>query len=294
LALVRQNEERISIVAERLKSLGLESALMVEEVDPQFQAVRLITSKMSFGPALTLIVLNSIISYKLSGRGEDYWNEFALYVSKVSEPKSLIEAVKLMLGFLSVSKINVALRTAKTSRLLRASMARVLEPDIIVRQTRNLRKFAKDLALSLRSKWSSKTIVFSIKMICYAYRARYRRALIAPFNIPIPLDSRIAKLSWTSGVVDVEGASLRTWSDVIEALMGKPRIVQRAWSAVAEKSGIPPLHLDSILWLIGSFVDRRRAREEAVKEACKALSRTTAKSESDVFDVVNELIARYL
>jgi len=294
LALVRQNEERISIVAERLKSLGLESALMVEEVDPQFQAVRLITSKMSFGPALTLIVLNSIISYKLSGRGEDYWNEFALYVSKVSEPKSLIEAVKLMLGFLSVSKINVALRTAKTSRLLRASMARVLEPDIIVRQTRNLRKFAKDLALSLRSKWSSKTIVFSIKMICYAYRARYRRALIAPFSIPIPLDSRIAKLSWTSGVVDVEGASLRTWSDVIEALMGKPRIVQRAWSAVAEKSGIPPLHLDSILWLIGSFVDRRRAREEAVKEACKALSRTTAKSESDVFDVVNELIARYL
>ena len=294
MALVRQNEERISIVAERLKSLGLESALMVEEVDPQFQAVRLITSKMSFGPALTLIVLNSIISYKLSGRGEDYWNEFALYVSKVSEPKSLIEAVKLMLGFLSVSKKNVALRTAKTSRLLRASMARVLEPDIIVRQTRNLRKFAKDLALSLRSKWSSKTIVFSIKMICYAYRARYRRALIAPFNIPIPLDSRIAKLSWTSGVVDVEGASLRTWSDVIEALMGKPRIVQRAWSAVAEKSGIPPLHLDSILWLIGSFVDRRRAREEAVKEACKALSRTTAKSESDVFDVVNELIARYL
>jgi len=294
LALVRQNEERISIVAERLKSLGLESALMVEEVDPQFQAVRLITSKMSFGPALTLIVLNSIISYKLSGRGEDYWNEFALYVSKVSEPKSLIEAVKLMLGFLSVSKINVALRTAKTSRLLRASTARVLEPDIIVRQTRNLRKFAKDLALSLRSKWSSKTIVFSIKMICYAYRARYGRALIAPFSIPIPLDSRIAKLSWTSGVVDVEGASLRAWSDVIEALMGKPRIVQRAWSAVAEKSGIPPLHLDSILWLIGSFVDRRRAREEAVKEACKALSRTTAKSESDVFDVVNELIARYL
>ena len=294
MALVRQNEERISIVAERLKSLGLESALMVEEVDPQFQAVRLITSKMSFGPALTLIVLNSIISYKLSGRGEDYWNEFALYVSKVSEPKSLIEAVKLMLGFLSVSKINVALRTAKTSRLLRASTARVLEPDIIVRQTRNLRKFAKDLALSLRSKWSSKTIVFSIKMICYAYRARYGRALIAPFSIPIPLDSRIAKLSWTSGVVDVEGASLRAWSDVIEALMGKPRIVQRAWSAVAEKSGIPPLHLDSILWLIGSFVDRRRAREEAVKEACKALSRTTAKSESDVFDVVNELIARYL
>jgi DNA-(apurinic or apyrimidinic site) lyase len=291
---VRQNEERISIVAEKLSSLGLESALKIEEVDPQFQAIRLITSKMNFGPALTLIVLNSIISYRLSGRGEDYWNEFALYVSRADEPKSLVEAVKLMLGFLSTSKINVALRAPKTSRLLRASTASVLEPDRIVNQARNLRRFAEALALSLKSRWSSKTIVFSLKMICYAYRARYGRAFVAPFNIPIPVDSRVAKLSWTSGVVDVEGASPKRWGDVVEAVMSGPRVAQRAWSAVAKKSGIPPLHLDSILWLVGGFVDRRRTREEAVKEACEALSRTTAKSEPDVFDVASELIFRYL
>jgi len=294
LAFVRQNEERISIVAEKLSSLGLESALKIEEVDPQFQAIRLITSKMNFGPALTLIVLNSIISYRLSGRGEDYWNEFALYVSRADEPKSLVEAVKLMLGFLSTSKINVALRGPKTSRLLRASTASVLEPDRIVNQARNLRRFAEALALSLKSRWSSKTIVFSLKMICYAYRARYGRAFVAPFNIPIPVDSRVAKLSWTSGVVDVEGASPKRWGDVVEAVMSGPRVAQRAWSAVAKKSGIPPLHLDSILWLVGGFVDRRRTREEAVKEACEALSRTTAKSEPDVFDVASELIFRYL
>ena len=294
MAFVRQNEERISIVAEKLSSLGLESALKIEEVDPQFQAIRLITSKMNFGPALTLIVLNSIISYRLSGRGEDYWNEFALYVSRADEPKSLVEAVKLMLGFLSTSKINVALRAPKTSRLLRASTASVLEPDRIVNQARNLRRFAEALALSLKSRWSSKTIVFSLKMICYAYRARYGRAFVAPFNIPIPVDSRVAKLSWTSGVVDVEGASPKRWGDVVEAVMSGPRVAQRAWSAVAKKSGIPPLHLDSILWLVGGFVDRRRTREEAVKEACEALSRTTAKSEPDVFDVASELIFRYL
>jgi len=294
LAFVRQNEERISIVAEKLSSLGLEGALKIEEVDPQFQAIRLITSKMNFGPALTLIVLNSIISYRLSGRGEDYWNEFALYVSRADEPKSLVEAVKLMLGFLSTSKINVALRAPKTSRLLRASTVSVLEPDRIVNQARNLRRFAEALALSLKSRWSSKTIVFSLKMICYAYRARYGRAFVAPFNIPIPVDSRVAKLSWTSGVIDVEGASPRRWGDVVEAVMSRPRVAQRAWSAVAKKSGIPPLHLDSILWLVGGFVDRRRTREEAVKEACEALSRTTAKSEPDVFDVASELIFRYL
>ena len=294
MASLRQNEERISIVAEKLSSLGLESALKIEEVDPQFQAVKLITSKMGFGPALTLIVLNSIISYRLSGRGEDYWNEFALYVSRADEPKSLVEAVKLVLGFLSASKINVALRASKTSRLLRASTAKVLKPDEIARHARGLRRFAEALALSLGTKWSSKTIVFSLKMICYAHRARYERALVAPFSIPIPIDSRVAKLSWTSGVIDVEGASLKKWGDVVEAVMSKPRVAQRAWSAVAKKSGIPPLHLDSILWLVGGFIDRRSTREEAVKKACEALSRTTTKSESDVFGAVSELMTRYL
>lgn len=294
MTLVKQNEERISIVAEKLKSLGLESALKIEGLDPQFQAIRLITSKMGFGPALTLIVLNSIISYRLSGRGEDYWNEFALYVSKASEPKSLTEAVKLVLGFLSASKINVVLRTSKTSRLLRASTARVLEPNEIVKQTRDLRKFAEVLALNLRSEWTSKTIVFSLKMISYAYRARYGKVLVAPFSVPIPVDSRVAKVSWTSSVIDVEEEIPRKWSDVIKAVLRRPRIAQKAWSAVAKKSGIPPLHLDSILWLVGGFIGRQRTREEAVKEACEALSRMTSKSESDVFDVVNELVIRYL
>ena len=294
MALVRRNEERISIVAEKLSLLGLEGALKIEEVDPQFQAVKLITGKAGLGPALTLIVLNSIISYRLSGRGEDYWNEFALYVSRASEPKSLAEAVKLVLSFLSTSKINVALRASKISRLLRASTAKVLEPDNIVKQTRNLRKFAKALALSLKSRWSSKTIVFSLKMICYAYRARYGKPLIAPFSIPIPIDSRVAKLSWTSGVIDVEEASPRKWSDIVEAVMSKPRVAQGAWSVVAKNSGIPPLHLDSILWLVGGLIGRRRTREEVVEEVCEVLSRTTAKSRSDVFEVASELIARYL
>jgi DNA-(apurinic or apyrimidinic site) lyase len=291
---VKQNEERSLIIAEKLRSLGLESALRIEELDPQFQAIRLITNKIEFGPALTLIVLNSIISYRLSGRGEDYWNEFALYISKASKPKSLVEAVKLVLSFLFASKINVALRASKTSRLLRASTARVLEPDEIVKQTRDLRKFAEALALNLRSTWTSKTIVFSLKMVSYAYRARYGKVLVAPFSVPIPVDSRVAKVSWTSSVIDIEEEIPKKWSDVIKAVLKRPRIAQKAWSAVAKKSGIPPLHLDSILWLVGGFISRQRTREEAVKEACEALSRMTAKNGSDVFDVVNELIARYL
>lgn len=294
MPIVKTSSERIAIVAERLSLLGLESALRIEELDPQFQAVKLITSKMSLGTALTLIALNSIVSYRLSGRGEDYWNEFALYVSRADEPKSLIDAVKLVTSFLAISRINVALRTVKMSRILRASVARVLEPNRIVEQVNDLRGFAKALAASLRSKWSSKTIAFSVKMMCYAYRAYYDKPVIAPFNIPIPVDSRIAKLSWTSGIAEIEGCEVRKWSDVIKVITSKPRTVQRAWGLIARRCEIPPLHLDSILWFVGGFIVKGSSREDAVKRACKALSRVTSKDDSEVFDVVSELIAKYL
>lgn len=294
MPIVRTSPERIAVIAEKLSLLRLESALKVEELDPQFQAVKLITSKMSFGAALTLIILNSIISYRLSGRGEDYWNEFALYVSKATEPRSLIDAVKLTTSFLATSRINVALRTIKVSRLLRASVARILEPTRIVGQLDDLREFAKALATSLRSKWSSKTITFSIKMVCYAYRAYYGKPLLAPFNIPIPIDSRIAKLSWTSRIADIEGCSLKRWSDVVKVITSKPKTVQKAWGLIAKKCEIPPLHLDSILWLVGGFIVKGSSREDAVEGACKALSRMIAKRSDEVFEIVSELIARYL
>jgi len=296
LTIVKLNEDRISRVGEALKALGLESALKVEELDPQFQAAKLIVNKMGFGPALTLVALNSLISYRLGGRGEDYWSEFALFISKVSEPKNLRDAVKLVISFLSSSRINITLRRSKVSRLLRASVINVLEPWTIVKyvKSRNLRNLARSMASSLKTKWTSKTVVFAIKMLCYAYRAYKGKPLIAPFNIPIPMDSRIAKLSWTSGIVDVIDEEPLSWSKVVKAITSKPSLTQRAWSRVAKICGIPPIHLDSILWLIGGFLDRKASREKVIENATNSLARMTLRNFNDVKRVVEEVINRYL
>jgi len=291
---IRINDERMKIIGLKLGKLGLDVALKIEELDPQFQAAKLITQRMSFGSALTLIVLNSLISYRLSGRGEDYWSEFALHISKMGEPRSLREAVKLMINFLSSSKINVTLRRSKMIRLLKVSMNEALEPWNITRYTKNLRGLAKTLASSLRTKWTTKTIVFAMKMLCYAYRAHHGKPLVAPFNIPIPIDSRIAKISWTSGVIDIVDANLKRWGDIVKAVTSKPSTVQKAWSNVAKTSGIPPLHLDSILWLIGGLINRRNSRDEVIKKASHALSRMTSRSNDEVSDIVKELVNRYL
>ena len=129
---------------------------------------------------------------------------------------------------------------------------------------------------------------------CYAYRAYRGKPLIAPFNIPIPMDSRIAKLSWTSGIVDVVDEEPLSWGKVVKAIMSKPSLAQKAWSSVAKICGIPPIHLDSILWLIGGFLNRKASREEVVENAANSLARMTLRNFGDIKMVVEEVINRYL
>ena len=274
-----------------LRRVGLEGVLRIEGMDPQLQAVRLMRDSMSFEEASTLVVLNSLVSYKLSSRGEDYWSEFAIYMSRRRGPKSLKEAVKLMLDFLASSRINVALRRSKVARLLKASIIRGLEPAVMPRYTRSLEELAKTIAIGLRSRLSSKTILFAVKMFSYTYRAFYERPIIAPFTLPIPVDSRVAKVSWSSGIVDVEASN---WSDVVNSLLSKPSLAQRAWSIVAKASEIPPLHLDSLIWLVGGFIGRGVDKEAAVRETAKALARTTSTTLEEAFKVSQQLIHRYL
>jgi N-glycosylase/DNA lyase len=86
-------------------------------------------------------------------------------------------------------------------------------------------------------------------------------------NIPIPVDRRIAFVTLTSCLVMGECLNLKKCSyDLM-----KPRyrrLVVEAWDKVSRETGIPCYRLDSLLWLIGRFIeyrDRGRIMREIVK-----------------------------
>jgi len=94
----------------------------------------------------------------------------------------------------------------------------------------------------LGTKPERKTVVFSIKMAYYGLRALYELVPQLPMEIPIPVDVRIAKITYKAGLI--EGA--KDWQE----LYRKPTIVINLWNIVANRTGIPPLHLDSLLWML--------------------------------------------
>jgi len=63
----------------KLIKYNIKDAINFEEIDRQFLALKdlYLNKKMNNKNYLFLIITNSLICYQLSGKGEDYWEEFS-------------------------------------------------------------------------------------------------------------------------------------------------------------------------------------------------------------------------
>ncbi|HWQ17897.1 MAG TPA: N-glycosylase/DNA lyase [Sulfolobales archaeon] len=253
------NSQRIKAVGEALGRLGLEGVMVIEEGDPQYRALEHLVKRVGdCSSAALLTVLNAISAYQLSAPGEDYWWEFATYPFKPGEPDSL---VRDFISFLESSRGNVASRDKKISRVRRllASQTHIeiyVKIDEISRNPEILRTL---LSRSLGKTGYEKTIVFAVKMFYYVSRICGYRST-PPATIEIPVDRRVAAVTYTSGIADTSKP------DPVEEIMRSYREAQRAWAGVSEISGIPMISLDSILWLCGKYVRDERRVEKAYAE----------------------------
>ncbi|AEH24379.1 N-glycosylase/DNA lyase [Pyrococcus yayanosii] len=209
-----------------LGKLGIECARTIEErVDLQFDALRNLWKNLGDEePFLKLVIANAVVSYQLSGKGEDWWWEFSQYFSKNPPRGSIAEAYA---RFLPQSKTNRRLVGRKVARLrkLEPFLAR-LDLGRLRYYYRNMLSLQSNLANVLGTGKSTKTVVFAVKMFGYACRITFGEFRPYPMEIPIPEDVRIR-------------AYTRRFTREPPATF---------WSRIARDVGIPPLHIDSILW----------------------------------------------
>ena len=209
-------------IVELIRGFGIEGARYIEEhIDPQFQALIYLYEHMGnkerFAP---LVVANALVSYQLSGRGEDWWWEFARYFSE----NPVVDFAGAYRVFLPHSKTNRRLVEAKVKRLQRAeAFLQGMDPK---KYYTHMTALQKDLARTLETGRNAKTVVFAVKMFGYAMRIATGEFRPYPMGIPIPVDSRIEKITKRFG--DVKPIPF--------------------WNGVAKGAEVPPLHIDSILW----------------------------------------------
>ncbi|WP_297092074.1 N-glycosylase/DNA lyase [Thermococcus sp.] len=221
------NEEKVEVLRGILSGLGIDCARTIEErVDLQFDALQNLHGSLRDDELfIKLVIANSLVSYQLTAKGERWWWEFSRYFSENPPGESISEAYS---RFLPNSRTNRRLVAGKVKRLER------VEPFLGSLSLDRLRKYyfsgmerlRDELAKTFGSKRSAKTVVFAVKMFGYAGRIAFREFVPYPMAIEIPDDVRINAYT--------------------KRFTNEPPVV--FWNRIAGETGIPPLHIDSMLW----------------------------------------------
>ncbi len=241
------SEERVKALAKAIGSLGVRALVELEErLDPQYEDMQRLAESVGRGAATVYGMLVALSSYRLTMKGEEWWSCVSETLSSYGRPKDLGAAVDNVVRFLRECKGASVGRDVKIRRVLKvyAGAGRLLQgimedPSIV---TRSPSEVLNALATALGAREDKKTITFSLKMAYYASRPRGSLTPLT-YNIPMPVDVRVACVSITSGII--YGVS------DYRQLVRDPREAQKAWLRVAELSSVPTPHMDSLIWVVG-------------------------------------------
>lgn len=212
-----------------LQKYSLQDALEIEKSDGQFIALQKLNKNLKNKEIfLPLIIANATTGYMLSSSGENYWQEFGEYFSKC-QVESFEEIILKIKKFLPLSVWNKRLNTHKNLRLEKLS-------PFILTYDKNKSKFESDIShfhreisRHMNQKRESKTITFTVKMYSYGLRIIKNKDIIVPFEVEIPIDSRLTK--------------------IYELYKGNfSGNIRDFYIKLSKKTNIPPIHLDGILW----------------------------------------------
>ncbi len=191
-------------ILNRIKKISLKEIIEIEKKDPQFISLKKLKNKNDLSKE---VVGAALICYQLSGTGELFWEEFANFFIKGNDLKK----------FLFSSKTSKRLRNVKLKRLKKYEK---------IKDKISLNLSFLDLLEILERggfKKNKKTTSFAIKMFGYYKRIKTNKFQKFPMEIPIPVDSRIKKLTPSKNPM-------------------------KFWNDVSKQINIPPLHIDSVLW----------------------------------------------
>ena len=198
-----------------LKEFSKEDIERLESFDRQYRALEKLYKEIKNPPDfLKLVVINALMSYQLQMKGEKYWETFSEFFSESPEIERFEEFIKTY---------NKRFLNAKLKRLDKVikCVEKLFSNYSLMDLGKDLTILVKELSECLNQKTDSKTVVFAAKMFMYGYRIAFGENPKKLEEIAIPIDSRLSKIS----------------SD------------KNFWKELSEKSGIPQIRLDAVLWI---------------------------------------------
>jgi len=248
--------ERIEIIADLFCNLGFDKIVQFDLLEPEYTGLKKIRSKNVEPEYLGLIALSAgTIDFQLGvGGAERFWSMLSVMADGFKELNSPDHIESLMRLFLN-DPINARNQNIKRNRIRKIFSSGFAE--WYLNSYECLRKnpvlLWRKLAETLGSSMEKKTMVFSMKAFDISNLVCYGDYLDFPWDIPIPVDFHVKRVTVSAGLLDYYGSDdlfRYVWSLVLRR--------------VRERLGrnITLLRLDSIAWQVGKIMYACKYRKE--------------------------------
>lgn len=257
-----------------------------DRAEPEWRVLELLAG-WSDPQAVVAAIGFALCDYKLeAGGAAAYWEDVYAALRNNVEPKSS--------GALRAVIEEVLRRpvSASQTQQKRARIGRLLDPRFL--QTVKGRSFEeigsdpvalwRSLAETMNQPMHAKTIVFAMKMVDLLHRVRTGAYISFETPLPIVADLRIARVSYSSGIVaPPPGLPVLTAVERAARLLAGNRDVHLdAWQTVAnEAGGLNLFRVDSLVWQLSAPIySWRQQPAKVVPEVVRILRRRGASPET--------------
>jgi len=223
-----------------------------EENDIQFRVVENINKIIDDEKKSGFIIVSiALVSYMLSTKGELHWKMLEDFVSE-NKKKDISKTIQEFVLNSSSLRLYRNGRVKRLKKIIDFFLPVYLRKYSVYKE--DIRELIRDLSHVLKAPKNSKTIIFAAKMFYYHLRVLYEKHA-PPLDIPIPVDYRISLISVSNGLILLNGNMRTIREKALYARQYCDDEIRKAWKIIAEKTKIPSIRLDSLLWVLGKCMD---------------------------------------
>jgi len=231
---LRKNEVSITRVLRRIP-LNIWDEIIRRE--PEWVYMEEFLEPYGFGRFSVLMVMAGLNDFQLRGRAEvAYWPRLRAHLRGRAIPSNLMEMGDLFLEFYKKERLS-RLKTRRVHRFMSSGLAERLWRSDPEGTAKDFLDIWRDLAMTMRQSKEAKTIVFAMKCLGISLLMAGNSSFSFE-EIPIPVDFRIRNFSRRIGVYGDENIR-GFWRRVLDG--------------IREEKPINMIHLDSLIWQIGSL-----------------------------------------
>jgi N-glycosylase/DNA lyase len=251
------NTERVDAVAEALASIGHDGIAAFDRTEPEYSTLEMLYDRFGEESYVKLLgICAATQDYQLNGDAQEFWRELE-HTSQQYESLDSTQAVRDLLGDFMEADVNARLNSQKRSRLVKQFEAGFDEWFVENHREAEPVEVWEHLAESMDNRMSAKTVVLAMKIYDIAHLIRHGEYLEFPYDIPIPCDLQVERVSRTSGITDSDetGEVMDAWAEVMR------RVDERLGEPVSL------LRIDSVVWQAGQIIGKEEPDQAAARAA---------------------------